>query len=125
MTIEMKLDLDNEQMHALVSEAILRSLDEKKRDALIQATLEHLLKPNKQSYYSNKSPIEDLFLQAAERVAREVMTEMVRSDPRITAKIRELFVAGYERMLAGGEGVLINRIADSFARALANEKDER
>lgn len=87
----MQINLDETMMKSLVSEALMKSLDEEKRNALIQAAIEHLLTPQKD--YSGRpqpSPIESAFRYALTDCAKRIAEDHLASDAAIAEKIRGL-----------------------------------
>src|SRR5829696_7490365 len=83
----LNITLNDDQMRAMLSEAMLRALDSGTREALIARALEYLVKPQSGPGYGDKlSPLESAFRDAvrsaATEEARRALTWTTRSRPR-------------------------------------------
>jgi len=92
--------MPDETLNALVTEAMFRALDEKKREELIKAALEALVKPVKQGGYGSRmtTPIQDAFESAIREVAHNIVCAMCKTDEAQDA-IRGVVGAAFEKML--------------------------
>jgi hypothetical protein len=91
------MTMPDETLNALVTEAMFRALDEKKREELIKAALEALIKPVQQGGCGSRmtTPIQDAFERAIREVAHNIVCEMCKTDEAQDA-IREVV---FEKML--------------------------
>lgn len=118
----MNIQFDNDQLKAVISEAILRNFDEQKRDALIQGAITHLLTPERPGYGGKaESPIERAFRDALRWQAEALARDMISNDETIKAKLKGLIVDAMERVFANPDG-LTKRIADAVERGLSGDR---
>jgi hypothetical protein len=106
--------MPDDTLNALVTEAMFRALDEKKREELIKEALKTLITPVQRGSYHGPatSPIQDAFHDAINAVARDVVREMCKSDEAQDA-IREVVGTAFEKMLIDKE-----RLATEMASAM-------
>ena len=118
----MEIKLDENNLKELVSEAILRSLDEGQRNTLIQGAIAHLLTPPAATSYDRKpaSPIQAAFNNALYQVANRVAAEMLTADTEITAKVKSLLVDAVDRLANETRETTVNRIADAIRRGMTD-----
>jgi len=120
----MKLELDNEMMKGLVSEALLRSLDEGQRNTLIKGAIEHLLAPQNGDFHrKGTSPMESAFRYACENAARTIINEEMTKDETFKTKIRELFSAALIRVMETDREQSIGKLAAAITDALVRRRD--
>jgi len=112
---------ENEALQALVTEAIYKHLDEKKREELIKSAITALLEIKRKSPYEPaKSTLQECFESAVNQVARAVVGEKILKDERIKAEIAKVVNEGFEKVMSGEHrAVLVNGIAKSIAYAFA------
>lgn len=129
MADSLDLKLDGDVIRKLVSEAVLRTLDDNKREILIKGAIESLLKPVGERYGAT-SPLQDAFNQAIRDVARDLAREELAKDPRLKDKIRELFEAAWLKLTAetaaeGGTTAwikLVDRTAEAIGKTITGER---
>ena len=103
----------DETLNALVTEAMFRALDEKKREELIKTALATLITPRTQGYgQQTTTPIQDAFDMAIHAVARDIVAKMIKTDEAQDA-IRKIASAAFEKMLIDKE-----RLATEMANAM-------
>jgi hypothetical protein len=119
--MDLKIDIGADQMKDLVSEALLRTLDDEKRDALVKAAIAHLVAPNKTpGYYGRQaSPLEDAFNQAVSWLARDIARKQLEEDAGLHAKIVGLLNEAMERLLTTNREKTVERLADAIAAGMA------
>lgn len=115
----MNISLDSEQLKSLVSEAIFKSLDEEKRNALVQGAIAHLLTPASTGYGRAKSPIEDAFMYGVQAVATRIATEILENDEKVKEKIRDLLNESLVRVMETNREETIRKLADNITRGMA------
>jgi len=116
---------DDTAMKALVVEAMFKSLDEGKREALIKGAIAALITPTNKGhgYYGpNKSPLEDAFNDAIQQVARELVFETVRAEGPIRDRLKALCAAALEKLVLTDEGQLATELATAIVRAIRDGK---
>jgi hypothetical protein len=103
----------DETLNALVTEAMFRALDEKKREEMIKAALATLVTSRQQGYgRRTTTPIQDAFEIAIQAIAQDVVREMCKTDKAQDA-IREVVGAAFEKMLTDKD-----RLATEMASAM-------
>jgi hypothetical protein len=113
----MNIDLEDDDLRKLVSEAILVSLDSKKRDVLIREAIQCLLIPVKSYTGSDTSPLQDLFNRAVSQMAYEVVESELKDNAKIKANIKELLSKAWEKLVTNPDEV-VNSIALVISRAM-------
>jgi hypothetical protein len=116
-----EIKLDNDLLKSVVSEAIVKSLDEEKRNALIQGAIQALLTPQQTSgYYGRKeTPVEQAFNEAVRNVAHKVAEEMLAGDERVRARLKELMNAALVKVMDDNREATVTKIADALAAGMA------
>lgn len=113
--------IENEALRALVTDAIFKSIDEKKRDELLKAALSGLLEPKRDGYsYENKSQLQRAFDDAVYHVAREIVKEHVTTNAQWRAGIQKVVNAALDRVMADdtNRDLLITNVAAAISKAL-------
>jgi hypothetical protein len=115
----MEIKLTDEQLHGLVSEAILRALDENQRNILIQNAIAVLLAPKKDSYgYKITTPLQDAFNNAIAVVSQRIASETMLNDENVKAKMRGLLDEAMDRVFDKDREKHVQRVADSISSAM-------
>lgn len=115
----MELKVGDEQLKSIVSEAIMRSIDEKQREALIQGALTALLTENQNGTWGNRStPIQDAFNGAVREVAVATAREMLQKDERIIDQIKGMVTEACQRVFVEQREKVIYRIAEGISSAM-------
>lgn len=98
----MNINIDPKDLESLVSEAILRSLDQEKRDILIKDAIQHLIAPQRNGYGQGQgsSPLQQAFREAVAVVARQECEKALAGDPEVASKIRGLITEAIARVLS-------------------------
>lgn len=103
----------DEMLNALVTEAMFRALDEKKREELIKSALAALVKPSTGGYgHRSTTPIEDAFERAIREVAYDVVRELCKTKEALRA-IEAVATEAFKKMLTDKD-----RLATSMADAI-------
>lgn len=90
---DFKLSIDDTQIKAALSEAILASISAEARDAMLREALASVVAPRKPTSYNQQpgpSLVQSSFGDAVAILARTVVREMVESDPEIRPKVEGL-----------------------------------
>jgi hypothetical protein len=94
-------------LQALVTEAMFRALDEKKRDALVKSALATLVAPTSGGYgQAAESPLQKAFALGVREVANAVIAEMMNTE-EIRVRVREIAAAAFEKMLTNKDNLAI------------------
>lgn len=118
----MQLQLDDGQLKSLISEAILQSLDEQKKDALIKASLQHLLTEESVNYGSKRpSPLEQAFRHAANDVAREVAREQLLNNADFKSQVQKLMQEAMNIVFEKKAEAIADKLGDAIANGLGRD----
>lgn len=115
----MKIDLDDPKLKAIVAEAVMASISQDARDAMVVAAITHLITPppKNNNYYGSQqqpSPLQDAFNRFAEIECRTVLKEQLQTDPVIKAKLSELTQKVITKVLSD------DTLVDALARSIVN-----
>lgn len=117
------LNMDKDKLNEIVTKAIMDSLDAKTKENVIAQAVAFLNKPKEGGYYDPKwTPLQDAFNRAVEVVARDVSIEMVRNDPQLRAKIKELLDKAISKVMEKSDDEVANTLARSIISWLSKEK---
>jgi hypothetical protein len=112
-------------MKALVIEAMYKSLDADKREALIRSAIATLLSPSTKGhgYYGSQTTLlQDAFNDAIQQVARELVFEEVRKEGPIRERIRALCGEAMGRLVLADDGALATELSTALVRALRDSR---
>ena len=111
--------ISDQDMKAAVAKAVLETLDQGKRDLLIQNALETLLAPRK-GQYSSKEPsiLQELFSSELELHARNVVRGYFADDGPMREKLDGFIQEIVKKMFTGEGGALGDALADIVAEAI-------
>lgn len=113
------INLDDNAMKDLIAKSIIDALTPERRDALIADAIKMLLASKTGDRYDARSQLQQAFDYAVRQVAERVALEELAKDDGLKTKMRELMMAGWERMVAGeNQEKLVNKIAESLTRAI-------
>jgi hypothetical protein len=117
------IHLDDAQLKSIISEAILTSLTEERRAAIIKAAIEWLVAPSENgSYYgSRKSPLESAFNSAIADLARKLAAEQLESTEMVD-RVRLLITEAAQRALETNREKLVENVANAISKGLVNER---
>lgn len=87
----MRLELNDDQMRAVMAKAILDTVTPEKRDELMTKAIAFLMIPEKSGYGQQASPMDRAFQEAARTVAEKLAREALASDTRFAEQINKLF----------------------------------
>ena len=122
----MEITLDNDMLKSVVSEAILKSIDDQKRDALVQAAIRHLLTSAQPTSYNRNpsSPIQDAFEHGMRNVAVGVCRDILEKDESVREKLRGLVADAVTRLMDTNREKTVEKLADAIAAGMAyRERD--
>lgn len=114
-------NMKTDAIKSLVVDAMMKHLDESKRDELIRQALASLIKVKPGHGYGERgsSPLEDAFGLAVQQVAHEIVREQVASD-RIRDQIKVLVAAALEHLFVDQDRIA-RLLAEKLSAALAWE----
>lgn len=116
------IEIKDEQLHTLVSAAILQMLSPEKREELVAQGIANLLKGNTNSY-DKRSELERIFQQSLEHVTREIMRKLVAEDPVIMEKLTSVVTEGVNKVFADSHrDKLVERVASVISENLWKDR---
>lgn len=118
--MNVEINLNEGQLKEIVSEAILRAIDEKQRETLIAQAIAHLLAEEKTGYSRDQSPIKRAFNQAAYEVAIQSARSALAGDPAVKEKIVGLIAEASERVFETNRERTVERMAQAIAEGLSD-----
>jgi len=122
----MKIDLTDDSLKSLISEAILQSLDGEKRDTLIKGALAYLLAPgeNGGAFGATRriSPLERAFQESIVSVARRVCEEHLSQLSAVRAEIEKLVAEGMHKVIAENREQTVDKIAEAIRKGITGDR---
>lgn len=119
----MELKLDNATMEGLVSKAIFDTLTPEKRDELVTGAIKSLMKRETGSGFNRLTELERLFADAAQTVARKIITEKLEADTAFQDGVRICFENAWKQAFEGDAGTkLAERMAEAFRKSLTGDR---
>lgn len=116
------LNIPEEQMKEFVSEAILRTIDDKTRDTLIAEAMRYLLtKESNRGYGTGRSPLQEAFDYALINVARELVRDMLTADEKVMGALRAVIVTATEKALVVKRDETIDNITNAIVKSFRVE----
>jgi len=123
------ITFDSETLQAALNKAMLEAIDGEVRTKLVADAVKHLTTapPRGTGYYDRdtKSPLATMFNAAVESAAREIVRAELAADEKFAQQVRSLLLDAYAKMMADDSDVrkgLVDKLAESFARALTTER---
>lgn len=108
---EVKIQIDDLAIDVRdrVTDAIMEHLNESKKDELIKAALDNLIKPLEGTHYCGRNMVEHAFFMGVEKVAHEIANEAVKENRnRIVLIVKE----------AVNKALADEKISDGIARSM-------
>lgn len=110
----MEVKLTSENLNELVSKAIFDSMTPEVREALLMNAVRSLMVKPSGGSYNSKTPIEDAFINAAYRVAQQLVRERLETDAAFIAQVDGLFRAVMHKIF---EGEMREKVIDGMTQA--------
>jgi hypothetical protein len=114
----MDIKLDPELIRDAVSSAVLQSLDENKRNSMIEAALKHLLTPSGDAYRKGESPLQTAFNNALSVVARDIAQKTLEDNAEVKEKIMGLLNEAFTRVMDANREQTILKLAEAITKGL-------
>lgn len=122
--MDVKLNLDNEQLKLLMSEAILQALSTQQRDALLRGALEYLVTSTRDDRgRPMPSPLQMAFNAALRDAAQSVIAAELEENTAAQQQLKALITAAYEHALTGDSPGLVSRISAALVKALVPDRE--
>lgn len=119
----MDIKLDPETLKDVVSAAILKSLDDTKRDALIESAIKYLLTPQGGSAYNKaESPLQMAFNNAVHGVAIQIAKETLEKDATVNANIQALLTEAFTKVMGENREKTVSSISDAIVKGLTHRE---
>lgn len=110
----MDLKLNDEQLHVVVSGAMLSALTPEERGRLISEAIQKGL-IEKSAYSKNQSNLEVAVFEATQRVARNMAEEYILNSEAVKTQIHSVIVHAVKKVLFDDEEDLVKSIAQRIA----------
>jgi len=123
--MELNVKLEDAKIREAVSEAVMRSLDDSSRRTLIEAAIAHLLTPAADGYRKGTSPIQALFNDSIESVAKsELERIMAAEDSPLRLRLRALHEEAAKKVFedAASRDKIVETVANGIRRAITGER---
>lgn len=118
----MEIKMDPEMLKDVVSAAILKSLDDTKRDALIESAIKYLLTPQGGGVYSkSESPLQRAFNTAVHQVAIQIAKDTFEKDESVKTKIQALLTEAFSKVMGENREKTVSTIADAIVKGLSSD----
>lgn len=117
------IDLDQAQLASVISLAIVKALDEKQKEALIQHALNELTAP--QIRYDGKkgaSRIEEAFNAAVYTIAVDKARQMVTESDNVKKAIEAVIERAVKRVLEERLEQVVERLAETISKAFQPDR---
>ena len=121
----MKIEIDESKLKGLVSEAVMKFLDEETRNTLIMGAIQYLMTPESKGYGQDPtSPLEDAYRVAVERCATIVAREIVDGEykEKVEGVVRDALKKAFE---PGARDKLVERLVEAMGEHLWKLEKER
>lgn len=115
---EIRITLDPVALREATAQAIMGILTPEVREKMLRDAISQLLTPSTNSWDNKKSPLETAFAQAVTQVAREFANDLVKTDPEIATKMKELMRQTADKVLSVDADKLAQGMADGLIDAL-------
>jgi Lhr-like helicase len=116
--------IDENALRTIVAKAMFDTLTETKKEELLNQALTSIITPAKDPYgRSSASIVEQAFRQHVDIEVRNIVRDIIQSDPRVKAKLTEAVTQTIENLLFKDSGKIANALTHSFWKALNGEND--
>jgi len=119
----MKLELEDPQLKALISEAIFASLTQEKKDALISTAIASLMAPAEGYAGSPKTTVlQREFNDAIRCIARDLLTKEIEGNSEIKQKINGMISEAVTLMTETNRESIVAKVSEAIYRGLTQER---
>ena len=110
--------MDKDALREATAQAMCGVLTPEIKEKIIAKAIHELLAPKDSWGKPQISVVETLMKEAVYAIAREEAFKLVREDPEITVKVKELVRQMVEKVLASDQNQLAKRMSDAFIESL-------
>jgi hypothetical protein len=122
MTNGIKLDITEAGLKDLVAEALLKTMDEGARDAIIKDAITYLTTEGRgSSYQKTPSPLVEAFRNAIYSAASDLARTYIMNDPEILAQVQSVMVDAFEKVFVTDREAVVDRVAESLRKSFGPE----
>jgi hypothetical protein len=115
------LQLEGEALREAIAQSILGHLTPEAQKELLDKAIQAVLAPSTSSYDRGRSPLQQAFENAVQRVAQEQALLMVQEDESVKARLQQLMRDTADRVLATDQDKLAERMADAFVASMKRD----
>lgn len=111
------IQLDDAQLSAVISKAVLDAMSGENRDTLIRTAVTEILTRKVSDRYGARTQMEEAFASACSKVAERIALEEMNKTENL-AKVRAVVVAGVDKALGDitvGGGTLASKMVEAIA----------
>lgn len=123
--MELKLDLNQEQLRDVAAAAILKSIDDAGKAALLRQAIQHLLTPNQTGYGPKHSPLQDAFNVALRTLAVEQVREMLSTDTEVRQQLKSILDEVASKVFQQQREQVVEAVSTAFVQALEKAAGSR
>ena len=121
----MDVKLNDEQLQKALDAAILTAIGETGKEEIIKQAVAHLTKKESASIYDRTpvSPLMRIMGDAADDIARAILTKRLKEDVEFVAEIEKLYADAVRKMFhTETREKLVDKLAGAMAKALADDR---
>ena len=120
--MEASITLNDEVVQAALKTAVLTAIGKTGQEAIIKYVVDYLTRSSKDNYGRMAGPLYDIINREADKIAREMIDERLKTDETLTKHIEQLFVDGMKRFMEGDRDKVVQSIADSLRKAVTGDR---
>jgi hypothetical protein len=118
----MDIKIPQEQWGAMIGAAVMASVTQENRDALIQEAIKFLITGERNSY-GNISPLQQAFNQAVRHEALKVIEADATANSELTKLVRGVISDAVEKIVVGERREkLVDKVADAIVAGLSLDR---
>ena len=118
----MEIKLDDLNFQEVFNAAIIKTLDEKKKDELIKGAISYLMSEGDSTYGNDKTPLQHAFEDALQQKAREYIADFIDKDPTVKEAIIGLIKDAVVKITTDNRDKTVGNIADKIIEGLYNDR---
>ena len=117
-----KVEIPHEVMHNAVkehvSEALLKTIDNDSRSALVQGAIQVLLTPSKENWDKGKTPLQVAFEGSVQKFATKLVEEEFESRLDLQKEVKDVVEQAVAKWLKADKKDLIEKISKLISEAM-------